>query len=621
MQHRMTPQELPHAPWEALAAASSDGVLLIDAAEHLTMINPAAMRLLGIDGAPPLGQPVIGLLPLTPPGPSGEAQIWLGADGYTLRRFPLAQGGALLMLQPDTEARAVAQQLRRERQLHQLTMTISSALDIETILRRVAEQTMELIGADASSIPLYDADQDCIVSGFVFNLPRELLTFPQYRSPSTIWDLIDQRTPIFINDYQSARQTMPMLRRHGVTAVIAVPIAGANREVFGALALYKLTPGAGFSQHDLQLLDVVGRQAGIAIQNARLYAAAVREADRRHLLYVASVEIGAALDVERLFKAIHRAIARLMVCDSCAIALYHADRQEIEYVYIADHQGRWANKRVPVSRGLLGHVVHNNLSLRLSNSDPEIESFFGAERMHSEADVTRAILATVMHGGEQIVGAITVQAHTPHAYTSADLDALEVLAATAAIAIQNALLFARIQAMATIDSLTQVPNRHHFYELAAQEIERSGRYKRPMSLIMFDVDSFKAVNDTYGHLAGDQVLREIAARCRDDLRDIDTIARYGGEEFVVLLPETSYAQALYVAHRLQRRIRETPVESEAGPISTTVSMGVDSFDEEHAGNLEQLLDRADRALYAAKNGGRDRVVGFRTMEPAPATLP
>jgi diguanylate cyclase (GGDEF)-like protein len=174
--------------------------------------------------------------------------------------------------------------------------------------------------------------------------------------------------------------------------------------------------------------------------------------------------------------------------------------------------------------------------------------------------------------------------------------------------------------MATIDSLTQVPNRRHFFDLATQEIERSERYKHSVSLIMFDIDCFKAVNDTYGHLAGDHVLREIAARCRDNLRDIDTVARYGGEEFVVLLPETSYARALHVALRLQHRINNTPIDSDAGPIHTSVSMGVDSFDEHYNGSLEKLLDRADRALYEAKNTGRNRVVGFRSIEPADAKL-
>jgi diguanylate cyclase (GGDEF)-like protein len=593
-------------------------VLLIDAAERLTLINPAARHLLAIDGDVPLGTPVAQLLPLIPPGPSDQAQLWLGTDSYTLRRISLGEHGTMLVLQPDTGAKMVAQQLRREQKLHQLTMTISGALDIETILRRVAELVVDLIGADAGSIPFYDAERDCITSGWTFNLPPELLVFPQYRRPSIIWELIDTQAAVLINNYQQTPRVMPTLKQYGVTAVMAVPIAGPNREIFGALVLYKLTAGASFSEHDLQLLDVVGRQTGIAIQNARRYAAAVREADRRRVLYAASIDIGAALDLERLYQAIHRAINRLMICDSCAIALSYADRQEIEYVYIVDHQGRWANKRVPVGRGLLGHVVRNDVSLRLSNSDPEIEAIFGAERLHSDADETRAILATVMHTGDQIIGAITVQAHAPHAYTSDDLDALEVLAATAAIAVQNALLFARIQAMATIDPLTQVPNRRRFFDLATQEIERSERYKHSVSLLMFDVDSFKAVNDTYGHLAGDQVRREVAARCRQDLRDIDTVARYGGEEFVILLPETSYAQAMQVAHRLQHRICATPVASDVGPISTSVSMGVESFDDQQRGSLENLLDRADRALYIAKNAGRNRVVGYRSLEPARA---
>ncbi|MBX0326716.1 diguanylate cyclase [Oscillochloris sp. ZM17-4] len=598
-------------PWDTLVVASSDGIMLLDPDDRVLMANPAAAQIFG-DGL--VGSPLASIFPPAMLSPDGVTHIRLGFADFTIRRSPLRDQGSLLMIQAVPQADAEQQRDLHEQKLYDLLMIISSSLDIPTILERVAQHAMELIGADASSIPLYDAERDTISTERLINLPDDpTIRAMHTRSVGLVWDLVDTQRPLMINNYQGEARAIPALVNAGVSALIAAPIAGVDRTLFGVLALYRLGPDRGFTRHDLEQLVVIGRQTGIAIQNARLYEEALREAERRHLLYLASIEIGAALDPENLYHAIHRAAKRLMICDSFTIALYEQERQEIAYVYIADHQGRWPSRQIPIGRGLLGHIIRHGVSLRLLNSDPEIEEIFGAERLHDDADLTRSMLATVLHTGEQIVGAITVQAHGPRAYTSNDLDVLETLASTAAIAVQNARLFARIQEMATTDALTQVPNRRHFFDVATYEIERTDRYKRPLSLIMFDIDSFKAVNDTYGHLAGDEVLREVAQRCCDDLRDIDTVARFGGEEFVALLPETSYEQAILVAQRLRTRICARPVESDAGPITVTISIGADSYDDVFAGSLGDLIDRADQALYVAKNSGRNKVVGFRSL--------
>ncbi|NTW00623.1 MAG: diguanylate cyclase [Oscillochloris sp.] len=603
-------QTSPCRMWEALFAATSNAVLLINADHYVDTLNPVAIRLLG-DGL--VGVHVSSILPPIVVTAERTVEIHLGRTALTVQRISLADQKNLLIIQDSRPVCAGMQCACHEQKFYDLLMTISSALDTTSILEQVAQLAMELIGADASSIPLYDPERDRIRSGCMFNLPEGSMSPFYHRGTGIVWDLIDSREPLLINDYQRQDRAIPSLIHAGISAVIAAPIIGIDRTLFGVLALYQIAPYKGFTRHDLDQLVVIGRQTGIAIQNARLYQEALCESHRRHLLYTASVAIGAALDLQDLYRAIHSAISRLMTCDNVAIALYDMHCREISYVYIADQQQRWPSRRVPLGHGLLGHVINTGVSLRLNNTDAEIEAIFGVEHLCADATVTRAILATVMCAGEQIIGAITVQACEPYVYDSKDLEILETLSSTAAIAIQNAHLFARIQQMATIDPLTQVPNRRHFFDVASREMERTDRYGRPISLIMFDIDSFKAVNDTYGHMAGDQVLKMVATRCRDDLRDIDTVARYGGEEFVVLLPETSYVQALQVAQRLRIRISEQPVESDVGDISVTISVGVDSCDEIFAGRLEDLLDRADQALYVAKNSGRNQVIGFRSL--------
>lgn len=162
---------------------------------------------------------------------------------------------------------------------------------------------------------------------------------------------------------------------------------------------------------------------------------------------------------------------------------------------------------------------------------------------------------------------------------------------------QNRLL----QEMAATDSLTGLFNRRKFDDLTQREIERASRYSRPFSVVMLDLDHFKAVNDEFGHHAGDLALIHVAAVARDTVRSVDSVARWGGEEFTVLLPEVGLAGAERAAERICDAIREARV---AGGITTSVGVA-----EYRSGETaEELLARVDEALYRAKRAGRDRIV-------------
>ena len=147
---------------------------------------------------------------------------------------------------------------------------------------------------------------------------------------------------------------------------------------------------------------------------------------------------------------------------------------------------------------------------------------------------------------------ISAQSYKENAYTREDQYLLELLAAHAAIAIENARLFAKAQQLADIDALTEVLSRRKFYELAEREFSRSKRYKKPLSVIMLDVDEFKKFNDKFGHKIGDLVLRMVATQCKLSLRDVDIFGRLGGEEFVAALPDTDLEHAVAVANRLRK---------------------------------------------------------------------
>ena len=164
----------------------------------------------------------------------------------------------------------------------------------------------------------------------------------------------------------------------------------------------------------------------------------------------------------------------------------------------------------------------------------------------------------------------------------------------------------RLEALATTDGLTGVVNRRRFMELAGQELDRCRRLGHPLSIGLADLDDFKRINDRWGHLTGDSVLRTTACRFRDECRRIDTLARYGGEEFILLMPETGPEAALSACERLRQSLAKQPIPVDGNELEVTVSIGIAPWT---GGNetLEELIDRADKALYAAKKMGKNRI--------------
>ncbi len=223
----------------------------------------------------------------------------------------------------------------------------------------------------------------------------------------------------------------------------------------------------------------------------------------------------------------------------------------------------------------------------------------------------RSVLCVPVMLEQEIVALIYVYKTDPAArpLDQHDVQLAVAISHQAALTIQRAHLLEKARAFeqrAITDSLTGLHNRQQILDLAELEFQRARRLRHPLATLMVDIDNFKQVNDTYGHAAGDQVLRAVAARTRSDLRDIDLLGRCGGDEFVVLLVETELAGACKAAERVRQAVAETPVGVDHGPLNVTVSVGVALFTED-CPNLAALVNDADVALYAAKKSGKNQV--------------
>jgi diguanylate cyclase (GGDEF)-like protein len=185
---------------------------------------------------------------------------------------------------------------------------------------------------------------------------------------------------------------------------------------------------------------------------------------------------------------------------------------------------------------------------------------------------------------------------------------LEQLRADLGLAINNALAHDRLERLAAVDPLTDAYNRRFGLGRLREEYSRAVRAENPLGVLMLDLDHFKAVNDTYGHLVGDRVLRAVAGACRRVVREGDVLIRYGGEEFLVLLPGAGAGDVTEVGERIRRAVAETTVEEGDQRIGMTVSLGGSTYTDLATASPDELIAQADASLYQAKDAGRNRLV-------------
>lgn len=426
--------------------------------------------------------------------------------------------------------------------------------------------------------------------------------------------------------------------RFGEKTWLTVPLVVAD-DLIGVMILIESAAERDFSEDERRMAAAIGEQAAVALSNARLH----RRAEERNRWLQALVEtsraIASTLDTDQLLTNVARLAAEAVRSPIAFIYEYDRARDVIitRSRFGPEGLGRddpigtvFEVDNAPDDRRALegGEVFVETLS------DPGLHPFARGE-MESTGEKT-LVNVPFRFQGEPLGMMVLVETEAERVFTSDELEFLAVFGEQVAIAFNNARLYATIAAQATLDGLTGLANHRTFYERLAQELTRAQRYATPVSLLMIDIDDFKLLNDTCGHQAGDEVLRQLGSLLAGQLRrDVDLPARYGGEEFAVILPNTSVARALRrggrgaapadeappeghgegaeaLAERLRALVASTdfPVGDAGRVARLTVSIGVATFpDMVH--NMDDLVACADAALYAAKRAGKDLVQVYR----------
>lgn len=331
-------------------------------------------------------------------------------------------------------------------------------------------------------------------------------------------------------------------------------------------------------------------------------------------------EIGKALtstlDLRKVLDIIMEKISELFKPKNWSLLLIDQATSQL-YFEIAVGEGaeKLLDVRLKIGEGIAGWVAQHGEPLLISDaySDPR----FNANADSKTQFKTQSIICVPLKSKGKIMGVIElINQLEGRSFQLEDLTLLKTLADYAAIAIENAQYFQKVQELTITDDMTSLYNSRHMQHQLDLELQRSRRYHLNFSIVFFDLDHFKTVNDNYGHLVGSKVLRETADIVREVLRDVDVATRYGGDEFVLLLPETDREQALIVTHRLRDALTAHSFAADMEhDIKLTASFGIATYPNDATTKVD-ILRMADNAMYHVKETGRNGVATADELPPA-----
>src|SRR5579871_4567692 len=336
-----------------------------------------------------------------------------------------------------------------------------------------------------------------------------------------------------------------------------------------------------------------------------------REAGEVAVFHELGKALTSSLQLDQVLRTIMEKIDEFLRPDTWSLLLVDDAKQEL-YFELAVGKGAQALKdvRIKMGQGIAGWVAQNDEAVIVPDCSKDTRFFSQVDEKTKEE--TRSIVAVPVRYRDHCLGVIElINCVEKEGFLEHDMALLEALADFAAIALENARHVKRIHELTITDDCTSLYNARHMDFILETEIYRSQRYGYEFSVVFIDLDHFKQVNDTQGHLVGSRLLADIGSALKEHCRLIDFAFRYGGDEFVLLLPQTSKDNALNVARRLHKLIREKKwLSSEGLDLHLTASMGVAAYPVDSR-TKEGLLHLADEAMYLVKNTNRDAVAAAR----------
>jgi diguanylate cyclase (GGDEF)-like protein len=434
------------------------------------------------------------------------------------------------------------------------------------------------------------------------------------------------------NDYARLAQKMPFL--HDVGRILIVPICFSD-DLLGVLLAAHSPDHRHFTASDRELLAIFSTQIATTLKNVLLYQdqtrisreleeknsmledqaeTILRKSSQLVVMNEVSQQVNSSLDLPEVLALLTRHAAESIGVDRSVVWLMEDKKVQMHavaaYGLPPEKLGELSLFLPDIRRTRFFQVLSEQHAVEIAEGQ-DVELF--QVGLHGVMSV-RSLLAVPLAIKQQTIGLLTADdTREAHSFLEDEVNLVSAIANQAVLAIENARLYQQVKEQAITDGLTSLYNHRYFQLRFTEEFAHSKRYGNDLSIIMLDIDHFKEYNDTYGHIAGDLALKEIANLTRASVRENDMVARYGGEEFVIILPMTNQDGARVVAERIREAVRVCKFLGDltAPQVSITVSLGIASYSPRHE-NRELLLKEADAALYRAKEQGRNQTAVFTT---------
>ena len=386
-----------------------------------------------------------------------------------------------------------------------------------------------------------------------------------------------------------------------------VPLISRER-LIGILVLGKKQSGR-YSLEDFHQLEDVTNQVAVSMEKEYLRELLREREEELSVINRSSTIITSSLDIQAIYDSFIEELKKVVDVSWAAIVLI--EENDLYFLALSSEIGSaWQiGERIPIKGTATEWIATHKKAI--VESDLSQESRFATAEYHLKHGV-RSIAYLPLIAKGKVIGSLVVASRQPNVYSQRQVMLLEQLASQIAMPVENSRLYAKVEERARTDELTGLLNRRSLDEMINSEIGRHSRYGGVFSIIILDLDFFKAFNDNYGHLAGDKLLRQIGSIMKGAIRNADQAFRYGGDEFAILLPQTNIEAAYEVAERVRKRVA-SGVKTDHVPI--TASLGLASWPADGIG-ANEIIAAADTTLYHAKrNGGNQSHLASGTLLP------
>jgi diguanylate cyclase (GGDEF)-like protein len=475
--------------------------------------------------------------------------------------------------------------------LYDASQAVLSTFELDEVLHQILIIVRDFFHLQKVAILLLDKQNQQLTLRTQTGWPEHNVQVPVGKG--LVGTAAQQKRPIYSRDVSQDQRYIASMA--DTRSELAIPLMVRN-EVIGVLDCQSPDQDY-FDSETIDLLTLFSTQASLAVQNARLHSLERRRAQQLEAINTIAQQMTVVVELRELLAKVCWLVEKAFQLDHVSVLL--KDEQDL---VLRAHEGKLTlripeDARLPAGAGLWGRALVSGKSVIVNDIRQDTDYIGFLEE-------TRSQMCIPLLSFGQTLGVLVLDTTRVEGFHFSDQPTLESVADICANAIQNANHVDRVRQLAYIDGLTGIFNRRFFEMRINEEIERARRFANGMSVIMVDIDQFKRLNDEFGHLLGDEVLRQISSVFSQHIRKIDVVCRYGGEEFAILLPETHVEQALGVADKL-RRIVET-WQFPGVPRPVTISAGLAAFPR-HGITRDELVKAADAGLYAAKQAGRNRI--------------